>query len=77
MNSRAPEIPLRQYSMAGKDNRTMKNKQAGYTHCPSCGIDSMDGDLCAYCEEDQERKDYGPDADYEGMILDQQDNSYL
>ncbi len=27
----------------------------GYTPCPECGIDSMDGELCAYCEEEEKR----------------------
>lgn len=25
----------------------------GYTHCPCCGIDSVDNDLCAYCEDNK------------------------
>jgi hypothetical protein len=30
----------------------------GYTYCPCCGIDSMDDELCAYCEEASCCKDW-------------------
>lgn len=33
------------------DPRSWEEKQEGYTPCPCCGIDSMDEELCSYCEE--------------------------
>ena len=53
----------------------LDHKTIGYTHCPCCGIDSMDNDLCAYCEEGgchlrDEDGDPTPTGDYWDCLAD-------
>lgn len=46
-----PDNFNKKYEQGWKEGNKMRRKNAGYTYCPCCGIDSMNDELCAYCEE--------------------------